>query len=124
MSNHIHFVISSKEGFELAGTLRDLKTYLSKQIVTAIKQNERESRREWMLDKFHWHGRKHKQGHQFWQMGNHSIPLYDHKMIDEKMEYIHLNPVRTGLVDKPEDWLYSSARNYITGNGILEIDEV
>jgi REP element-mobilizing transposase RayT len=46
MSNHIHFVISSKEGFELAGTLRDLKAYLSKQIVTAIKQNERESRRE------------------------------------------------------------------------------
>jgi hypothetical protein len=39
-----------------------------------------------------------------------------------KNQNIHLNLVSVGLVDKYEDWLYSSARNYITG--IIEIDEV
>ena len=45
---------------------------------------------------------------------------YSHKRLD----YIHYNPVRTGLVDRPEDWCYSSARNYLGYDGVLEIDMV
>jgi len=124
MSNHIHMVVSSKEGFELASTMRDLKTYLSKQIVKAILNNPKESRQGWMIEKFKWHRSHHKQQYQFWQMGNHSISLYDNKMIDTKLDYIHQNPVRAGLVDSPQDWNYSSSRNYILGKGIIEIDEI
>jgi hypothetical protein len=38
------------------------------------------------------------------------------------VEYVHSNPVRAGLVEKAEDWLYSSARNYAGLPGVLEID--
>ena len=33
----------------------------------------------------------------------------------EKVEYIHVNPVKAGLVSRPEDWLWSSVHDY-TGN--------
>ncbi|HMR82591.1 MAG TPA: hypothetical protein PKE30_05650 [Niabella sp.] len=39
-----------------------------------------------------------------------------------KLNYIHENPVRAGLVKNPEDYIYSSASNYITGKGIMEVD--
>ena len=117
-------MVSSKEGYDLAGTLRDLKTYLSKQIVKSIQNNPKESRKEWMIEKFKWHGSIHKQQYQFWQIGNHSISLYDNKMIETKLDYIHQNPVRAGFVESPQDWIYSSSRNYILGNGIIDIDEV
>jgi len=39
-----------------------------------------------------------------------------------KLAYIHLNPVRAGFVAKAEDWIYSSQRNYLKMNSILEID--
>jgi hypothetical protein len=45
-------------------------------------------------------------------------------MLRQKLEYIHYNPVRIGLVDRPEDWRYSSARNYLGQDGVLEIDSV
>jgi len=38
---------------------------------------------------------------------------YDEKLF-QKIEYIHHNPVRKGFVEDPENWTYSSARNYIT----------
>ncbi|MFT4857763.1 MAG: hypothetical protein ACI9UV_003263 [Algoriphagus sp.] len=38
------------------------------------------------------------------------------------MNYIHDNPVRTGIVEKPEDYLYSSARNYAGLKGLIDVD--
>jgi len=45
-------------------------------------------------------------------------------MLRQKLKYIHYNPVRIGLVDRPEDWRYSSARNYLGQGGMLEIDAI
>ena len=45
-------------------------------------------------------------------------------MIDQRINYIHQNPVRTGLVARDEDYLYSSARNYAGLSNVLEIDEI
>jgi len=44
------------------------------------------------------------------------------QMIDSRLEYIHQNPVRAGWVENPEDYLYSSARNYAELNTLIEID--
>ena len=49
---------------------------------------------------------------QFWQQHNHPIELITNEMIDQKLEYIHLNLVASGFVDQPEAWVYSSARDY------------
>jgi len=49
-------------------------------------------------------------------------------MIESRMNYIHENPVRSDIVEKPEDYLYSSARNPATAgkysglNGLIEVD--
>ncbi len=57
-----------------------------------------------------------------WAHENHAIELSDNQMIDSRVEYIHQNPVRAGWVDKPYDYLYSSARNYSGLPGIIEVD--
>jgi putative transposase len=58
---------------------------------------------------------------QVWQNGNHLIELQSPKFFRQKLDYIHLNPVRAGWVKKPEEYLYSSATNYITNTGLIEV---
>ncbi|WP_338759250.1 transposase [Bernardetia sp. ABR2-2B] len=58
MTNHVHLVIRAKEGFELSDIVRDLKSFTSRHIRKAIEQNEKESRREWMLWMFGRAGKK------------------------------------------------------------------
>jgi len=51
--------------------------------------------------------------------------ILNDKILIQKMEYIHQNPVRNGLVDEPEHWRYSSARNYYADNhSIIKTDEL
>src|SRR5687767_12702944 len=47
MSNHVHFILSAKEGFKLSDILRDFKRHTSVKIIEAIKNNPQESRKEW-----------------------------------------------------------------------------
>ena len=42
-------------------------------------------------------------------------------MIDQKIDYIHKNPVEEGLVFKPEDYVYSSAVDYAGEKGLLDV---
>jgi hypothetical protein len=58
--------------------------------------------------------------YQFWQHDNKPIELWSNKVFDEKINYIHNNPVEAGLVSYPEDYVYSSARAYRGDKGILE----
>jgi hypothetical protein len=55
---------------------------------------------------------KNNKGFQFWQQHNHPILLDSNKLIDQKLDYIHNNPVKAGFVENPEDYLYSSAKDY------------
>jgi hypothetical protein len=85
-----------------------------------------ESRKEWMLHVFRYYARFHANSrtHQFWLQDNHPIALVSPKVIWQKVDYIHQNPVRAGWVDKAEEYLYSSARNYVFENEgcLLELD--
>ncbi len=53
---------------------------------------------------------------------NHAIELISHSFTCQKMAYIHENPIRSGRVEKPENWMYSSQRNYSGLENLLEID--
>ncbi|HEY5590469.1 MAG TPA: hypothetical protein VIK55_05575 [Paludibacter sp.] len=55
---------------------------------------------------------------------SHPIELTSTEMIEQRVIYIHENPVRTGIVAKAEEYLYSSARNYAGLSSIIEIDEI
>ena len=124
MTNHIHLIVRSAES-DLSGTIRDLKKYTSKAIVEAIGSNN-ESRREWMLRLFaHAAKRQNKEGkYQLWTHDNHAELLYSNSFIEQKLKYIHDNPVRAGIVYKAEDYLYSSARNYAEIDAMIEIDRI
>jgi len=59
----------------------------------------------------------------FWQRRYYDFNLWSHKKFVEKVRYIHRNPVRSGLVERPEDWEWSSFRYYATGvKAIVEIE--
>lgn len=122
MSNHIHIILQSKEG-KLSDLIRDFKKFTAKNILEAIKQNP-ESRREWMLERFAKATETHtrNQNYQFWQYGNYAEEIYTLHFLWDKLNYIHLNPIRAGIVEKAQDYLYSSASNYVNGKGLFEIE--
>ena len=124
MSNHVHLVIKSETN-NLSDTLRDFKKFTSKKIIEEIEEST-ESRKNWMLRLFvHAAKRQNKKGtYQIWTHENHAIQLYSNSVIQEKVDYIHLNPVRSGIVVKPEDYLYSSARNYAEMESLLDIIQI
>ena len=43
-------------------------------------------------------------------------------MLHQKIHYLHHNPVRIGVAELPEDWVYSSARDYAGGKGLIQLD--
>ncbi|MFN8349046.1 MAG: transposase [Spirosomataceae bacterium] len=126
MSNHIHLMISTKLNHHPSDVLRDFKKFTSKQIITAIENKElHESRRSWMLWLFRQAGDSNAKNthYQFWQQENHPIELISNKFIDQKLTYIHENPVKAGLVDEPWEYRFSSARDYMSNRqGLLEIE--
>jgi putative transposase len=104
--------------------LRDFKRHTSKKVIEAIENNPQESRKEWLLWMFKRAGKKNAttSKYQFWQHHNKPIELWSEKVIKQKIDYSHNNPVTSGFVTKPEDWKYSSARNYQEDTTVLEID--
>jgi putative transposase len=126
MSNHLHLMISTKMNHHPSDVLRDFKKFTSKQIISAIEDKENiESRRGWMLWLFKkaGEGNSKNTNYQFWQQENHPIELITNKFIDQKLQYIHKNPVKAGLVDEPWEYRYSSARDYMNNQkGLLDVE--
>lgn len=59
--------------------------------------------------------------YQLWKYGNHLEEIYSEKFMWSKLDYIHLNPVRAGIVEKASQYLYSSATNYVKEDGKITI---
>ena len=124
MTNHIHLLAQAKENYKLSAIIRDFKKFTSKRIFELLDGGE--SRREWMKTIFLKAGDMNNDNKtiQLWIQDNHPIPVYSEFVINQKINYIHNNPVKAGFVANPEDWLYSSARNYSDLDNMLEIDFV
>lgn len=124
MPSHVHFIFrsSNEQPMEL---LRDFKKHTSKKVIEAIENNPQESRKEWLLWMFEKAGKdsKNVSTYKFWQHHNQPIELWSEKVIKQKIDYIHNNPVESGFVTSPIDWKYSSARNFHDDHTILEIDD-
>ena len=124
MSNHIHLLARSKEN-NLSSTIRDFKKFTSKAFIELISTSG-DSRKEWMLRLFqHAAKRQNKEGNfQVWTHENHAIEVYGNSFIQTKIDYIHENPVRAGIVCKNIDYKYSSACSYADQEGLLDIIRV
>ena len=122
MTNQVHLIFRSIKKQKPELLLGDIKRYTSKAIIKAILENSRESRKEWLLEQFKKAGAKSSNvnKYQFWRHDNKPIELWSNKVIDEKINYIHNNPVEEGLVFKAEYYAYSSAIDYAGEKGILD----
>jgi len=123
MSNHIHLIGRGTQDNKLQYTIRDFKKYTSVMVCRAIETNKQESRREWILWMLARAAKKSKKHvkYMLWQNQYHPIELSTNLMMDQRLNYLHNNPVKAGWVDKPEDFLYSSARDYAGRKGLIDI---
>lgn len=121
MPSHVHLVFRSLGSRKPGLLLGDFKRVTSKSIVKALIENKHDFRNMLLLTQFrksatHSSNVDH---YQFWQHDNHPIELWSNRVIDEKIDYIHQNPVKAGLVFKAEDYPYSSAVDYVGKQGLL-----
>ena len=97
--------------------IRDFKKHTAKVLVKAIESNEKESRREWLLLLL----KKYK-NIWFWEAGYHGEEIRTKPFFESKMRYIHLNPVRAGIVEKEEEYMWSSCGTiYGVRKGLFEV---
>ena len=96
MSNHLHFIGSAEN---LSVVICDMKKYLSKKFKQNIKQNEPH-----LLKEFKRNGK-----YRFWQKTNYPKLITSENFFQQKVDYIHNNPVKKIYVSRPEDWRWSSA---------------
>lgn len=123
MTNHLHLIISSDLN-KLEHIVRDIKKFTSKQIIAAIENNPKESRKEWMLNIFRYTGKNNNNNKevQFWRQEYHPIELSSKRRLEHALSYLHENPVKSGLVWEAWHYKYSSAIDYETKNkGLLEV---
>jgi len=106
MPNHHHLLCSQEEGL-LPEAIRDMKGYTSRQIAQKLRQDGRET---WLRAMT----RKAEGAEQInvWQEEFHPEQVYSQDFFEQKLAYIHENPVRAGFVNNPADWKYSSAGFY------------
>jgi putative transposase len=111
MPEHIHLVTSNLEEVTLSDIMRDFKRFTSKEISSQLERDKKSILLE--VFKRYAHTGKGNTEYKVWQDDFHPEAIYSEAFLQQKMDYVHYNPVKRGLVSRPEDWLYSSARNYI-----------
>ena len=123
MTNHVHLIFRSVSEIRPENILGDFKRHTSKRLIKSIKENPQESRKKWMLKQFSDAGLKSSNvdHFQFWRHDNKPVELWSHKVIDEKVNYIHNNPVKQGIVIYPSEYVYSSAKVYAGDKGLLKV---
>jgi putative transposase len=116
MEHHLHLIASNDH---LNKTIKEYKSFTAREIIDYLKERDSNS----LLEKLKSAKLSHKteSKYQLWQEGSHPEEIYNEKMLLQKIDYIHNNPVRRGYIDEPSQWRYSSARNYNGEEGLLEI---
>jgi putative transposase len=116
LENHLHWIGA---GPDLSKRVREFKSFTATSIVKRLEQKGAST----LLQELTYYKRRHKvdQTHQVWQEGSHPQMIMDEKMMWQKIEYIHNNPLRRGYVDDPTHWRYSSARSYAGTTGLIDV---
>ena len=107
LENHIHCILQAPDSGQ---QVHDFKAFTAKKILRHLEDNNTER----LLELLAFFKKPHKTDahYQFWEEGSHPQLLQNEEMLRQKLDYIHLNPVKRGYVDDAMHWRYSSARNY------------
>ena len=122
MPSHLHLIAAAAEGLKLGPIMRDFKKFTAQNILKLINE-ENESRRDWMLQRFYYTGKFLSKitHYKFWQDGYHAIKLTSNDLMQQKLDYLHRNPVTDLTVAEPEHYVFSSASNYAGNGGLLDV---
>jgi REP element-mobilizing transposase RayT len=128
MTNHLHLIAKASKGISLMPLANEYKSFTSKIILEDIDA-ESEARRIWILKNLTGRGNpffRLSDKFQVWQANVNPIYIDSESLhiLDEHLEYIHNYPVKDRIVTKPEDYLYSSARDYAGMKGLVNITTV
>ncbi len=119
MPNHVHFIAAAED---LQAVMRDYKRFTSRTIHDRLKSDGRGTILSW-LETAGQRARVARGEFSFWQDGYHPQVIFTRQVFDQKLRYLHENPVRKGLVAVPEDWQFSSARWYSgCGSACMSMD--
>jgi putative transposase len=123
MTNHVHAIMQTEDK-DLSDVVRDFKAHTAREILKAIDNNT-ESRRTWMKNIFTFNAMQQNRNEklQIWSHENHAVYLdpITPQLFESKLHYIHQNPVRAGWVEEPEQYIYSSARDYTGKSGLVKV---
>jgi len=119
LENHLHLVAQSRD---LNRDMARFKSFTAHQLLIYLKR--RNVRQILLQLAFYKKAHKADRALQFWQEGLHPELIQNDAIMQQKIEYIHQNPVKRGYVDQPEHWRYSSARDYLGQPGLLEVCKV
>ncbi len=121
MPNHLHMIVKFLNSYDQSKVMRDFKKFTSKKIAKMAEMLKDVK----SLEFFRKCANHKRQKHKVWEDEFQDRNIYSTRFLFQKMRYIHNNPLQKKwrLAEKPEDYKYSSARNYILNdNSVLEID--
>jgi REP element-mobilizing transposase RayT len=121
MPDHVHFILWPFGPAAVSEIMRDYKKFTSTRI---IRQAEVERIEAW-TSAFGRAGRETGRSHnKVWQDSYWDVNIYSERFLRQKLNYLHRNPVRAGLVEQPGDYVYSSYRNYVCSEDwLIEVDQ-
>jgi len=124
MSSHLHLMVKTKEGTGPAYFERDFKRHTTPEIAKTIEM-EMDFRREWMMERFEHFSKALRRIEKFNLWQNCSSPQYidcqQSQLLLDRLDHIHENPVRERIVELPEAYLFSSARDYAGIRGLVNV---
>ena len=123
MPNHIHLIVRCAADYPVSDVVRDFKKYTSKKIVAQYETEHNDQALRFLREVVK---RPEKQEYAVWEDEYQAKDVFSAEFLRQKMEYIHNNPLQPHwrLVEKPEDYLWSSARFYILNQpAIIPLDD-
>jgi putative transposase len=118
MPSHVHLIVAMPKGESISDLMRDFKKFTS----TKIRQQLEKEGRLSALKRLHANAQgKKNQVFKLWTDRFDDLVIDRDETLSVKLEYIHNNPVKAGLVEEAEDWEFSSARNYLLGDYRIDV---
>lgn len=114
MSNHIHLIWQPQFGFSPTDIQSSFMKYTAQQLKRSMVKSKTEIPGSFKVNKY-------DREYQLWKRSPLGIELFTPAVFEQKLNYIHYNPVAAGLCNNPEDYYYSSARFYYDGRDSFEM---
>ena len=120
MPDHIHLLIWPQDAHIITDFMRDFKRFTSGRIT---RQAKLEGKTDWVKKVEDAGNETQRADYKVWQDSFWEQSIYTRHFLEQKLNYIHMNPVRAGICANAEDYPYSSYRNYyFHDNQFIEID--